>query len=161
MTEPLSNTPATSPYGPDNVAGRVGDAPVTPAPHPAWVDRGRRILTVAIWITAGLSVALTVVLIILGVTNPGADDLVVGEFADTLVWGSIFAAPISFTIAINLLIWRGLLRGLSGRTRGQAVALVIVIALSLAVASVLLVTALLFLGFLVGAFAGASSGFGA
>jgi len=159
--------PPVSPYGPaEPLNAAVNENPANtvsppPAAHPAWVERGRRILTVAVWITAGLSVALTIVLIVLGVLNPGADDLVPGELTDTLVWSTIFAAPILFTVAINLLIWRALLRGLAGRTRGQAFALVTVIAVSLAVASVFMVTLLLFLGFFVGALSSTGSGFGA
>jgi hypothetical protein len=132
-----------------------------PAQRPEWLDRGRRILTVAIWITAGLSVALTIVLIIMGLLNPGADDLVPGELADTLVWSTIFAAPILFTIALNLLVWRGLLRWFGGRTRGEAFAFITGVSVALAVGSVILVTLLLFFGFLAGAFFGAGSGFGA
>ncbi|MDX2026380.1 hypothetical protein, partial [Microcella sp.] len=71
------------------------------------------------------------------------------------------AAPISFTIALNLLVWRGMLRSLSRRTRGQAIAIVIVVVIALAFASVLLVTGLLFAGFLAGVAFSAGSGFGA
>lgn len=167
--EPTAPDSSASPYGPadgvEQLFGATAEAPAAPAEPispeatPAWVDRGRRILTIATWITAGLSIALTIGIVILGVLNVGAADLVAGELTDTLVWSSIFAAPISFTIAMNLLVWRGMLRALSRRTRGQAVAIVIVVSIALAFASVLLVTGLLFAGFLVGVGVGASMGF--
>jgi hypothetical protein len=167
--EPTAPDSSASPYGPadgvEQLFGATAEAPAEPAEPvtreatAAWVDRGRRILTIATWITAGLSIALTIGIVILGVLNVGAADLVAGELTDTLVWSSIFAAPISFTIAMNLLVWRGMLRALSRRTRGQAVAIVIVVSIALAFASVLLVTGLLFAGFLVGVGVGASMGF--
>jgi hypothetical protein len=153
-----------SPYGPANGTGAEDTAnavSLTPAAGHAWVERGRRILTVSTWITAGLSVALTVLLIILGILNPGADDLVVGELGDTLVWGTIFAAPILFTVAINLLVWRALLRPLARMSVGKRVALIITMVIVLALLSVVSVTVLLFLGFLFGALFSAGSGFGA
>ncbi|MBA4248924.1 MAG: hypothetical protein C0444_11640 [Microbacterium sp.] len=167
--EPTAPDSSASPYGPadgvEQLFGATAEAPaapaetVTPEATAAWVHRGRRILTIATWITAGLSIALTIGIVILGVLNVGAADLVAGELTDTLVWSSIFAAPISFTIAMNLLVWRAMLRALSRRTRGQAVAIVIVVSIALAFASVLLVTGLLFAGFLVGVGVGASMGF--
>lgn len=167
--EPTAPDSSASPYGPadgvEQLFGATAEAPaapaepVTPEATAAWVDRGRRILTIATWITAGLSITLTIGIVILGVLNVGAADLVAGELTDTLVWSSIFAAPISFTIAMNLLVWRGMLRALSRRTRGQAVAIIIVVSIALAFASVLLVTGLLFAGFLVGVGVGASMGF--
>lgn len=168
--EPTAPDSSASPYGPadgvEQLFGATAEAPaeaakpaepVTSEAAPAWVDRGRRILTIATWITAGLSIALTIGIVILGVLNVGAADLVPGELTDTLVWSSIFAAPISFTIAMNLLVWRGMLRPLSRRTRGQAIAIVIVVAIALAFASVLLVTGLLFAGFLAGITFGSGS----
>lgn len=163
----VSVPPPVSPYGPadgmEAVAQTQAAHPTAPRPaaRPEWLDRGRRILTVAIWITAGLSVALTIALIVLGVLNPGADDLVPGELTDTLVWSTIFAAPILFTIALNLLIWRASLRWFGGRTRGEAIAFIIGVSVALAVGSVILVTLLLFAGFLAGALVSTGSGFGA
>ncbi len=167
--EPTAPDSSASPYGPadgvEQLFGATAEAPTAPAEPAtpeatlAWVDRGRRILTIATWITAGLSIALTIGIVILGVLNVGAADLVPGELTDTLVWSSIFAAPISFTIAMNLLVWRGMLRALSRRTRGQAIAIVIVVSIALAFASVLIVTGLLFAGFLAGITFSAGSGF--
>lgn len=165
--EPTAPDSSASPYGPadgvEQLFGATAEAPaepVTPAAPvatPAWVDRGRRILTIATWITAGLSIALTIGIGVLGVLNVGAADLLPGELTETLVWSAIFAAPVSFTIAINLLIWRGMLRGLSRRTRGQAIVIVILVALALALMSVLLVIALLLMGFFAGITFGSGS----
>lgn len=167
--EPTAPDQSASPYGPadgvEQLFGTTADAPaapaapVTPEATPEWVDRGRRILTIGTWITAGLSIVLTIVIFLLGVLNVGAPDLVPGDLTDTMVWSTIFGAPITFTIAMNLLVWRGMLRSLSRRTRGQAIAIVIVVAIALAFASVLLVTGLLFAGFLAGVAFSAGSGF--
>jgi hypothetical protein len=167
--EPTSPDPSASPYGPadgvEQLFGATPEAPAAPAAPaaptvtPAWVDRGRRILTIATLITAGISIALTIGIVVLGVLNVGAADLVPGELTDTLVWSAIFAAPISFTIAINLLIWRGMLRGLSRRTRGQAIVIVILVSLALAFMSVLLVSVLLLMGFFAGITFASGSGF--
>ena len=58
------------------------------------------------------------------------------------------AAPVLTVIALNLLVWRALLRGLARRGRSEAVALVVIIALSLAVASWFAVAVLIFLWFI-------------
>lgn len=172
LPETTAPDQSASPYGPadgvEQLFGTTADAPAEPAAPvtptepvvtPAWVDRGRRILTIGTWITAGLSIVLTIVIFLLGVLNVGAPDLVPGDLTDTMVWSTIFGAPITFTIAMNLLVWRGMLGSLSRRTRGQAIAIVIVVAIALAFASVLLVTGLLFAGFLAGVAFSAGSGF--
>ncbi|MFM2353177.1 MAG: hypothetical protein RLZZ608_583 [Actinomycetota bacterium] len=168
--EPTAPDSSASPYGPaDGVEQLFGTTaeepaaaaqPVVPAAlaaTPAWVDRGRRILTIATWITAALSVALTVFVVVFGLLNiDGAFDLL-GEQTETVMWSSVFAAPVSFTIAMNLLVWRKMLPALSRRTRGEAIGIVIVVSLALAVVSVLIVVGLLLMGFFVGITFGSGS----
>lgn len=149
--------PPVSPYGPGDsgVSVAAGRADVAgPAADPRWVDRARRILRIAIGVTAVLSVLTTVVLVVLASLGLGTADNALGGWEEAVVWGMVFAAPVLFVIAVNLLIWRALLRGFARKTRPEVITLVVVITLSLAVASVLLVTVLLFVGFAVGAATG-------
>lgn len=104
---------------------------------------------------------LVVVLVVLAAMGLGtaADNLTDGE--DALVWIAVTASPVLFVVALNLLIWRALLRRVAGQTRGEAFAMILAVTVALAVGSVILVAVLLFFGFLVSAFASAGSGFGA
>lgn len=164
-TEP--SPPPASPYGPaEALAALTGDdsiaehEPVAPpaAPpttgNPAWVDRGRAILRVAIWVSAGLSVLLTVALVALGALGMGtADNDLIGVGA-ALVWTAVLGAPVLFVIALNLLVWRAMLRPLARRSRGEAIVLGIAVGLLLALLSVIVVVILLTLGFFAGALSG-------
>lgn len=168
--EPTAPDSSASPYGPaDGVEELFGATPEASAPEPTeavavaaaalpgWVDRGRRILTIAIWITATLSIALTLFVIVFGLLNIDGAFLLLGEQTETVLWSSVFAAPVSFTIAMNLLVWRKILPALSRRTRGEATGIVIAATLALAVGSVLIVVALLLMGFFVGITFGSGS----
>lgn len=149
MSEPDPATPA-SPYGPaPGGAGAAASSADSTPPTPAWVERGRRILLVAAAAVGALAVALTLVVIALALlgVSPGNGGGVVGPQAwlsDT----ATIAAPVLTVIALNLLVWRALLRGLARRGRTEAVALVVIIALSLAVASWFAVAVLIFLWFI-------------
>lgn len=164
--------PPASPYGPaEALAALTGDDSIAehepvgtaaaPAPAPsngaadtAAVERGRRILRVAALITGTLSIVSTIVLIVLGALGMGTADNDLIGVGSAIVWTMVLGAPVLIVIAINLVIWRALLRGLARRPRGEAIVFVVLIVLGLAVVSVILVTALLFLGFFVGALSG-------
>lgn len=142
--EPLA---PPSPYGPAE--------PVAASPaEPQWVERGRRILRVAIIVTAGLSVLATITLIVLGALGMGtADNDLIGIGA-AITWTMVLGAPVLFVIAINLLVWRALLRPFSRRSRGEAITIGIVVGIGLALLSVVLVVIVLTIGFFVGAATG-------
>jgi glucan phosphoethanolaminetransferase (alkaline phosphatase superfamily) len=126
-------------------------AAASATPSPEWVDRGRAILRVAVWVSAGLSVLATIALIVLGALGLSVADSAADGAAEALTWMTIAGGPVLFVIAMNLLVWRALLRGLARRRRGEAIAVVVVISLALAVASMLAVATLLFFGFLASA----------
>lgn len=121
-------------------------APLTP---PAWVARGRDILRVAVWVTASLSLALTATVVVLAALGVEPGNGVVDGPEQWMTDTALLTAPVLFVIALNLLIWRALLPGLVRRTRPEAIALVVVIALGLAVASWFAVAVLLLGGFVV------------
>ncbi|GAA1729884.1 hypothetical protein [Microcella frigidaquae] len=159
MSEPEPETPS-SPYGPapggkSDTSTPASATPADPTPAaPAWVERGRRILLVAAAAVGALAIALTLVVIVLAVLGirPGNGGGVVGDVGvGPQAWLSdtaTIAAPVLTVIALNLLVWRALLRGLARRGRTEAVALVVIIALSLAVASWFAVAVLIFLWFI-------------
>lgn len=162
MTELTSNPPAVSPYGPaEGATGASASARAAQAAEPAWVDRGRLILRFAIWATAGLSVLLMLLIVVLAALGLGIADNDLTESEDTLVWIAVITSPVLFVIALNLLVWRAMLPRLAGQTRGEAFAFITAVTVALAVGSVIVVALLLFFGFLVGAFSSAGSGFGA
>lgn len=141
-----------SPYGPAEPVG-AHTAPAA-AGDPPWVERGRRILRIAIIVTAGLSVLATLALIVLGALGMGtADNDLIGIGA-AITWTMVLGAPVLFVIAINLLVWRALLRPFARRSRGEAITIGIVVGLGLALLSVVLVVIVLTIGFFVGATTG-------
>lgn len=142
-----------SPYGPapDAILGAsasTGDGPAAPPPAPAWVESGRRVLRLAAIVTGLLSVLLTIVLIVLVALGEGPANNDIDGFARWLTDTLIFAAPVAAVIALNLLVWRALLRPLGRMTTGGRVGLILLMVGMLGAASVVLTTVLLFAGFL-------------
>jgi hypothetical protein len=131
-------------------------AEVTPgAPaSAAWVDRARAILRIAVIVTASLSVVMTLTLIVLSSLGLGTAANVITGTAEWLTWFLIFVGPVLFVIAMNVLVWRSLLRGLARRTLNEAIVLAAVATLLLAVASMISVAVLVLLGFFAGVFVG-------
>ncbi len=151
-----------SPYGPapDAILGAsasTGDGPAAPPPAPAWVESGRRVLRLAAIITGLLAVLLTIVLIVLVALGEGPANNDIGGLARWLTDTLIFAAPVAAVVALNLLIWRALLRPLGRMSTSGRVALILLMIAVLAAVSVALTAVLLFAGFL--AFGVLGSGF--
>lgn len=121
----------------------------TPVPVPQWVPRGRRILTIGAWVTAVLSVVLTVTLVALGesVLSPAFDESG-GGVAGALGGFLMIAPPVLFAVALNLLVWRAMLRVLARQEGAKRTALVFSVAAALAMGSIIIVMSLLLVGFL-------------
>lgn len=147
MTDETTPPPAESPYAPS-----VENSAATP--HAEKIERARAILRLAVIVTASLSLVTTALLIVLGALGLGtADNAITGD-AEFVTWLLIFLGPVLFVIAMNLLVWRALLRNLARRSPGAAIAIVIVTVIVLAVASVFVVATLLLAGFFAGAVIG-------
>lgn len=144
MNDPTPES-APSPCGP------VDGAPTQPADAAAWVERGRRVLRVSALVSGVLSVLVTVTLVVLGALGMGTADNGLSGTGEAVTFGLIFAAPVLFVIALNLLIWRALLRPLARMGLGGRIALIVLMILVLGLSSVALVAVLLFGGFFVGA----------
>lgn len=147
--------PLASPYGPAVESAPLAANPVLQQK----IERGRRILRVATVVTASLSVLITITLFVLAALGMGPADNHLAGIGETVTFGLIFAAPVLFVIALNLLTWRALLRPLARMGVEGRIALIVGMVLVLAVVSVVLVAALLFGGFAVGALSSAGSGF--
>ncbi|MEN9620358.1 MAG: hypothetical protein RL499_551 [Actinomycetota bacterium] len=130
------------------------DLEAAEAPRAEKIERARAILRLAVIVTASLSLVATALLIVLGALGLGtADNAITGD-AEFVTWLLIFLGPVLFVVAMNLLVWRALLRNLARRSPGAAVAIVIVTVIVLAVASVFVVATLLLAGFFAGAVIG-------
>lgn len=147
--------PTTSPYGPAATAAAAATDPVGEQK----LERARRGLRIAALVSGVLSVLITVTLVVLAALGMGTADNDLAGVGEAVTFGLIFAAPVLFVIALNLLTWRALLRPLARMGVGGRIALVIVMVLVLGIVSVALVAALLFGGFFVGAMSSAGSGF--
>ena len=124
------------------------NAAITVAPDPHWVPRARRILTIGAWVTGVLSVVLTVALMVLGSSVIGPAFDADGGVMGALGWILMVAPSILFVVALNLLVWRALLRTLARRDRTTRTALIIGVTAALAVGSFFVVASLMFIGFL-------------
>jgi len=145
----MSEAPTESPYGPANPT-EPAHAPTVRPDSPAWVAQGQRILLLAVIITGALSVLLLIGLIVLISLGLGTANNDLAGAEEVITWVMIFGSPVLFVIALNLLIWRLLLRPLGRMTSGGRVGLIIGVTIALAVVSVLAVVLLLSLGFIVG-----------
>lgn len=144
-TPPAETAAPAGPYGPASTT-----PPVVTGAEPVWVERGRRALRIAVWITAGLSVILTVALVALGLMGMATLNLDIEGPGSAFVWLTVIGAPVLFVIALNLLVWRAMLRPLSRRARGEAVVIGLAVGAGLAIVSVIIVVILLTVGFFVG-----------
>lgn len=145
MSEPSTE----SPYGPADTGAASPVAPVSAAP-PAWVEKGRRVLLLASAIAGGISVLLLIGLITLLVLDLGPANNDLAGLEEAISWFLIFGSPVLFVIALNLLIWRMLLRPLARMSTGGRVGLIIGVTITLGVVSVIAVVILLSLGFFLG-----------
>jgi hypothetical protein len=166
MSDPSAPPPPPSPYGPasDSVSDTAAPEhetprPAAPAPEPGWLARGRGALRIAALVTGTLSVLLTIALVVLAVLGMGTADNDLSGINESVTFGLILAAPVLFVIAMNLLIWRALLRPLARTGIGGRIALVIVMVIVLGLVSIALVAVLLFAGFFAGTIGSAGSGF--
>ena len=144
----MSDASTESPYGPADTSTALPARGAAPA---AWVEKGRRVLLLTAAITGALSVVLLIVLVSLGGATSNND---LAGLEEAITWVLIFASPVLFVIALNLLVWRSLLRPLGRMTSGARVGLIVGVALGLALVSVIAVVLLLSLGFFVGLMAG-------
>lgn len=161
MSDPTpESTP--SPYGPAAVTAPTpadSTTAVPPTAEPAWVERGRRILRVLALVTGLLAVVVTITVIVLAVLGMGTADNDLSGITETLTYSLIFGAPVLGVIAINLLVWRALLRPLGRMATAGRVGLIALMLLVLGLGSVALVALFLLGGFFAGALIGAGSGF--
>jgi len=131
--------------------GSVVDPPAAPLPteeYPDWVHRGRHVLRVAALVCGLLALALIVVLVVLALLGESLLATSLPSVAYDVVWMLTLASPVLAVVALNLVVWRALLRPIARLPRGGAIALIIGVVLALAVVSVLLVFVLLLAGFL-------------
>lgn len=154
MSDSTPESPA-SPYGP-----ATPTSPASPAtgadPRP---ERARHGLRIAALVTGVLSVLITLTLVVLAAFGMGTADNHLAGLGEAVTYGLIFAAPVLFVIALNLLSWRALLRPLARMSVGGRIALIVVLVVLFSVVSVALVALVLFGGFFVGAMSSAGSGF--
>jgi hypothetical protein len=146
--QPAPSTPAETEIG--GGAVEPGATPASPS-SPAGIARARAILRTATLVVGGLSVVMLILIVVLSSLGFGTTDLDVSGAGEPAVWALVFASPVLIVIALNLLTWRALLPGLARRSSGAAITLSAVIALGLAVASILVVFLLLLIGFFAGA----------
>jgi hypothetical protein len=112
-------------------------------------------------LTCGLlSLLLLVALVVMAALGEGTANNDLTSLEANVTWGLIWGSPALIVVALNLLIWRALLRPLAWMATGKRVALVITMVIVLAVLSVGVVAVLLTLGFVVAALFSAGSGFG-
>lgn len=123
------------------------------------IERARRGLRNVALVAGVLSVLVTVTLVVFAVLGMGMADNHLAGVGEAVTFGGVFAAPVLFVIALNLLTWRALLRPLAHMGVGGRIALVVVMVLVLGIVSVALVAALLFGGFFLGALSSTGSGF--
>ena len=147
----MSEPTIESPYGP---ADPSTVPPTGGAALAAWVEKGRRVLLLTSAITGALSVVLLIVLIVLVSLGGATANNDLAGLEETITWVLIFGSPVLFVIALNLLVWRSLLRPLGRMASGARVGLIVGVALGLALVSVIAVVVLLSLGFVVGIIAG-------
>jgi len=133
--------------------------PAAPAPEAGWVARGRGVLRVSALVAGALSVLLTITLVVLAALGMGTANNDLSGINESVTFGLIFAAPVLFVIALNLLIWRALLRPLGRLGIGGRIALIILMVLVLGLVSIALVVVLLFAGFFAGTIGSVGSGF--
>lgn len=147
--------PPESPYGPAATAAPAATDPVGEQK----LERARRGLRIAALVSGVLSVLITVTLVVLATLGMGTADNHLAGVGEAVTFALIFAAPVLFVIALNLLTWRALLRPLARMGVGGRIALVVVMVLVLGIVSVTLVAVLLFAGFFAGTIGSAGSGF--
>lgn len=130
-----------------NDAFHTTGAPAAPVDYPEWVTRGRSILRWSSIATGAVSLLVLVVTMVLAATGNNVLSSVQTEIATNALWVATIASPVLFVIAMNLLIWRALLRPLARKPRAEKVILVTLTVVGLAVASFVAVVLLLLGGF--------------
>ncbi len=165
----MSDAPSTdgvaTPYGPapTDAADSLVAPPMTAsqAPSMAVLDGARRALRVAAIASGVLAVVLMITLVVWAALGGGPANNDLDGVEETVTWALVWGSPVLAVVAVNLLVWRALLRPLARMSTGKSIALAITMVIVLALFSVLAVTVLLFLGFLAGVLFSAGSGFGA
>ncbi len=130
-----------------NDALRTTVAPAAPVDDPKWVTRGRGVLRWSTIATGAVSLLVLVVTTVFAATGNNVLSSVQTEIVTNALWVATIASPVLFVIAMNLLIWRALLRQLARKPRTEKVILVTLTVVGLAVASFVAVVLLLLGGF--------------
>ncbi|MDX2026379.1 hypothetical protein [Microcella sp.] len=155
MSDSTSEIPAPI----TETAGDESPAPASAAADNSRIERARRGLQIAALVTGVLSVLIVVTLVVLASFGLGTADNLLAGAEEALTYGLIFASPMLFVIALNLLTWRAMLRPLARMRVGGRVAVIVLTVIVLALMSVVFVAGLLFAGFFVGTISSTGAGF--